>query len=136
MAAPLTLSAMERLQRFVETEDEAWLEKPILLEKEGRYTRFQCCLGALQCVGTWGVSALFCPIGTCAPWTTFPHFSLRLDKDSVQLSSAVNDCCCHVASTQKTVPLEKVQVRAVAALRCACMHAAACLCTCCARLHG
>lgn len=127
MAAPLTLSAMERLQRFVEREDESYLEKPILLEKESGYRNFQCCLGALQCLGSWGISALLCPIGTCAPYTMFPQFSLRLDKDSVQLSSAVNDCCCHVAATQKTVPLEKVQVR-LAARQCtgclrSCMHA-------------
>lgn len=27
----------------------------------------------------------------------------------VQVSTANNDCCCHIASTLKTVPLEKVQ---------------------------
>lgn len=35
-----------------------------------------------------------------------PH---QLDKDAVQLNSASNDCCCHIATSKKTVPLEKVQ---------------------------
>ena len=33
----------------------------------------------------------------------------QLDKDAVQLSSAANDCCFHVALSKKTVPLDKVQ---------------------------
>lgn len=27
----------------------------------------------------------------------------------MQISTAANDCCCHIATTQKTVPLEKIQ---------------------------
>jgi hypothetical protein len=46
--------------------------------------------------------------GTFCPCITFKHFSLRLDSDSVQLSSAANDCCCHVAESTKSVPLEKI----------------------------
>lgn len=33
----------------------------------------------------------------------------QLTKDSIKVSWADNDCCCHVAQQQKTVPLEKVQ---------------------------
>jgi hypothetical protein len=54
-------------------------------------------------------TAIFCPIGTFAPFTLFNNFGLKLDKDSVKINTAVNDFCCHVANTQKTVPLDKIQ---------------------------
>jgi uncharacterized membrane protein YdbT with pleckstrin-like domain len=46
--------------------------------------------------------------GTICPCIIFKQFSLRLDSDSLQLSSAANDCCCHVAESTKSVPLEKI----------------------------
>jgi hypothetical protein len=33
------------------------------------------------------------PIGVCCPYSYADQYSLRLDKDSVQVSTANNDCC-------------------------------------------
>lgn len=103
---PLTSGS---LQRFIETEDFTLLEKPIVFETTENYKSFLCCCGAVAGVLSFGIAALFTPISVFCPVTTYKHFGLRLDRDSVQVSTAVNDCCCHVASTQKTVPLEKIQ---------------------------
>ena len=36
-------------------------------------------------------------------------YFIQLNKDVVKFSDAGNDCCMHIASTQRTVPLEKIQ---------------------------
>ena len=37
------------------------------------------------------------------------HYSLKLDSESIIFDSAFNDCCCHIAVSQQTIPLDKVQ---------------------------
>ncbi|WIA22547.1 hypothetical protein OEZ86_009535 [Tetradesmus obliquus] len=98
----------QSLQRFLETEDLFLLEKPLIFEKKNSFKYLQCCYGSLLCLATSGLSAFWLPIGTFCPCITFKHFSLRLDADSVELKSAANDCCCHVAESTKSVPLEKI----------------------------
>lgn len=34
---------------------------------------------------------------------------MQLGSDSLKYSTATNDCCCHIAYEQKTVPLDKIQ---------------------------
>ena len=58
---------------------------------------------------SFGLSALFCPVGTFCPATMYKHYGLKLTKDSVQANTAQNDFCCHVATSLKTVPLDKIQ---------------------------
>eukprot|EP00879_Flechtneria_rotunda_P018224 GHRR01019119.1.p1 GENE.GHRR01019119.1~~GHRR01019119.1.p1 ORF type:complete len:267 (-),score=80.64 GHRR01019119.1:614-1414(-) len=99
----------ESVQRFLDTEDLSLLEKPMVFGKNLKFKQLQCCYGAILACSSSCISPFVCPIGTFCPFTTYDEYSLRLDKDSVQLNSAVNDCCCHVASKKKTVPLEKIQ---------------------------
>lgn len=99
----------ERLKEFLETQDLSVLEKPIKFERNQGFTSYQCCLGGCMCLSSWGITAFFCPIATFCPGTLYKHFGLELHKDSVKLDTATNDCCCHVAVSQKTVPMEKIQ---------------------------
>lgn len=34
----------------------------------------------------------------------------QLNADSITYNDAANDCCCHIAKTQKTIPLDRIQV--------------------------
>eukprot|EP00775_Hariotina_reticulata_P012248 gene12248-12385_t len=109
MAGMLGPSPAESLQRFLEAEDLSLLEKPLVFDKAESFKSMQCCTGVAAALATAGLSAIFCPIGTFAPYTLFNNFGLKLDKDSVKVNTAINDCCFHVANTQKTVPLDKIQ---------------------------
>lgn len=187
MAVHQEPSSAEAVHRFLEAQDLALLDKPLVFERTDQWNTYQCCLGLSGCVCTLGVSALWCPVGTFCPAVIFKQHNLQvgvasgarqtrrlrrfsaahmcrgggvdaillfsgvtlqqtctrlhsvahrdqsppshtqtpsccthcptrpasaalqLDKDAVQLNSASNDCCCHIASSVKTVPLEKIQ---------------------------
>lgn len=85
MSVTQQLSTSSYLQKFLETEDFTILEKPIIFETTDKYKSFLCCCGAVAGITSFGLAALFTPIGVCCPIKTFKHFGLRLDKDSVQV---------------------------------------------------
>ena len=55
-----------------------------------------------------GVSCL-CPVILFKPGEVIKHFSLKLDADQLTFNSAFNDCCWHIAISQQTIPLDKIQ---------------------------
>lgn len=98
------------MQRFLDTEDISCLEKPLLFENnESHFKKLQCCQAALLTAGTFCLSVPFVPMASCCPYSYADQFSLRLERDSVTFQSANNDCCCHVAKTLKTLPMDKIQ---------------------------
>lgn len=107
--SPSSGSSKDAIRKFLETQDLSILEKPILFEKSSSYQSYDCFTSALVALGTGCLTSFLCPIGTLCPFVMYKHFNLRLDKDSVELDSAANDCCFHVALTKRTVPLEKIQ---------------------------
>lgn len=74
------------VREFLETEDLALLEKPLVFERDEAFNSYLCCLGVCSCVGSLGVS-LLCPIQTCCPSQLFDHFSLKVGSDSSWSSS-------------------------------------------------
>ncbi len=58
---------------------------------------------------TYGLTACFCPLQMFAPQRVTRHYALKLDNDSLVFHSARNDCCCHIAESQQTLPLDKIQ---------------------------
>jgi len=77
--------------------------QPLIFPKTTKINSYNCCGGATACLGSCGMALLLTPIGVCCPHQLYPTYNLRLDSDSVQFDSAVNDCCCHIANTKKTV---------------------------------
>lgn len=68
-----------------------------------------CCYGGCMALASFGITLIFQPIQTCNPQSTVPDYALQLDESAVQLKSAYNDCCCHIAHSTTTVPLDKIQ---------------------------
>jgi hypothetical protein len=98
-----------RARAFLAMKSLAELEKPVAFEKDGAFNTYACVLAQVGNLSAACVPALLCPIGTCAPCVMFKHYSLEVDHDAVSFSTAANDCCCHIAKTQKTVPLQVIQ---------------------------
>lgn len=104
------LDNQEQLERFLQQEDLSVLaDKPIVFAKTRKFNQLQLCCGWTNCLASMGMTLLCNPIATCAPSVMFPEYQLTLDAHSVKYSNAYNDCCCHVATSQKVVPLEKIQ---------------------------
>jgi hypothetical protein len=75
----------DSVQRFLDTEDFTLLEKPLNFTKTPKYNSLLCCLGAVGCVSSVGIAALFTPIGVCCPSRLFPHMSLEVRSWSLML---------------------------------------------------
>ncbi|GAQ88921.1 hypothetical protein KFL_004700030 [Klebsormidium nitens] len=102
--------ARDEVQRFIGARDLTVLEgRPLVFEKNSAFKSYLCCNGQIANLATWCIPACFCPVGTFCPGRLYEHFSLQLGADSLKYSTATNDCCCHIAYEQKTVPLDKIQ---------------------------
>lgn len=102
-------SPPELLQRFLETQDLSELEKPITFSTDRRVNGYNQCINCIVGWSSLGVTCVTNPIGVFCPGVLLPYFGLKLDNNSIQVHSATNDFCCHIAKTVKTLPLEKVQ---------------------------
>lgn len=108
MASYSAPTPAEAMQRFLDTEGP--LEKPLLFERnDSKFKQLLCCQAATMSLLTGCITAFFVPVASFCPFTYADQYSLRLDKDALTFQGAQNDCCCHIAKTLKTVPLEKVQ---------------------------
>lgn len=105
----MTNSSTINLQRFLETQEFDVLDKALDFEQTPSFRNYLCCLGAAMCACTYGFSICFVPIATFAGGSLSDRYSLRLDKDNLRANKAYNDCCCHIATTSATVPLDKIQ---------------------------
>jgi len=56
-----------------------------------------------------GIGVATKPVQALRGSTLAPHFGLALDHESLTIHEARNDCCCHVQTLARTVPLNKVQ---------------------------
>lgn len=94
---------------FLAAQDLTLLEKPLVFERHPNYTGFLCCTACTACVFSCGLSCLITPLSLFCPEKTSAGARLQINSDSIELSNTVNDCCCHIASVQKSVPLANVQ---------------------------
>jgi hypothetical protein len=82
------------MERFIETEDMACLEKPLLFEREDtQFRKMLCCQAAVLSIMSFGMTIPCVPISSCCPYKFADQYSLRLDKDALTFQAAQNDCC-------------------------------------------
>lgn len=98
-------SSLEEIQRFIDTHD---LVKPLSFPKTDKFTQYLNCGAWMGALASWGISC-FCPVILFRPSQVTQHYALKLDADSVVFHSAFNDCCCHIAVSQQTIPLSAIQ---------------------------
>ncbi|PRW57538.1 flagellar associated [Chlorella sorokiniana] len=68
-----------------------------------------CCSGIYMAVMSLGIGVVTKPVQALCGSSLAPHFGLALDRDSLTIHEARNDCLCHVQTLARTVPLAKVQ---------------------------
>lgn len=105
----LPLISDKNMQSFLRNQDLEYLDTPLVFEKNPSFVNFLASVGIGKCLVSSLATAFACPIGTFCPSRLYDHFELELHKDSVKFKYAENDCCFHIADSQRTVPLEKVQ---------------------------
>jgi hypothetical protein len=89
-----------------------WMDPSHLLQRKAvnRVLKHRSVLWDIQCRV---VEVL--PLPYRPPWHTHLGLidifnpSLQMDSEVIKATTAVNDCCCHIAVTTRSVPLEKVQ---------------------------
>jgi hypothetical protein len=55
-----------KLQAFLATKDPNLLEEPLVFgTNTSAFGNYLCCTGLIGCMASWGITALFCPIGGC-----------------------------------------------------------------------
>lgn len=85
-------------------------QPPSSVEKSpNEFGNLLCCCGVCMALASFGITTILQPIQTCNPRSTVPSYELQLDDSAVQLKTAVNDCCFHIAHATTTVPLDKIQ---------------------------
>lgn len=105
----LIIMARKSPKAFLENHDLEYLSEPVVFETTPDFNKYLCCCGILACCSTFLTSAFICPVSTFCPCQLLKYHELKLQKDAVKFKYASNDCCCHIAETQRTVPLEKIQ---------------------------
>ncbi|GAX80457.1 hypothetical protein CEUSTIGMA_g7896.t1 [Chlamydomonas eustigma] len=98
-------SSLEEIQRFLDTEE---LLKPLNFEKTPKFSSYITCLSWIGALASTGLTCC-CPLILFTPEHVTKHYALKLDADALVFHSAYNDCCCHVAVSQQTLPLDKIQ---------------------------